>query len=90
MLKSITALCAALALTGCGSVPGRFDNRALCTLNCDRAFVGILFGTFGVTLELAADDARELRRMREQARDAEELVRVVQTESARRASGKGL
>jgi hypothetical protein len=76
-VKLSLILGACLALAGCGSVPGKYDNRALCTLNCDRAFVGVLFGGFGVTLELSSDDARELKRLREQARDAQELVRLM-------------
>lgn len=61
----LLSLCAAFA--GCASKPGRYDNRTLTTLTGDRAFVGVLVGSFGLTLELSADDARELRRLREAA-----------------------
>lgn len=71
----VLSLCAALA--GCGSTPGRFDNVLVTTLSGDRAFVSSLYGPIGITAELRADDARELKRMREQSRDAEELVRML-------------
>ncbi len=56
--KRFVALAAAalLVLPGCAAVPGKFDNRVLHTMPCDRAFVGILFGDFGITLELSAKD----------------------------------
>lgn len=57
----------AVLSTGCGSVPGRFDNRILVSLTEDRAFTGVLFGSIGFTLEHSADDARELKRLRERA-----------------------
>jgi hypothetical protein len=70
-MKTILALCAALALTGCGSVPGRFDNLIVVSLDGDRAFVSSLYGPLGITAELRAADARELLAMREKARAAE-------------------
>ena len=69
-MKLIT-LCACLALTGCGSVPGRFDNLLTVSMSGDRAFVTSLYGPIGVTAELRAADARELLAMREKARAAE-------------------
>lgn len=63
-MKTIFALAACAALTACASAPGKYDNAVLCTLNCDRAFVAVLLGSFGATLELRQQDARELARMR--------------------------
>lgn len=64
MLKTAITLCAALALTGCGSVPGRFDNLIVVSLAGDRAFVSSLYGPIGITAELRGADARELARLR--------------------------
>lgn len=71
MLKTILALAACAALTGCGSVPGRFDNLLTVSLSGDRAFVTSLYGPIGITAELRAADAREILAMREKARAAE-------------------
>lgn len=59
------ALCAALA--GC-STTGRFDNLITVSLTGDRAFVSSLYGPIGITAELRASDARELRAMAAKAR----------------------
>ena len=75
-MKYVTlALCA--ALTGCGSTPGRFDNLIVMSLTGDRAFVSSLYGPIGITAELRKEDAAELKRMREQSRDAEEMLRIL-------------
>jgi hypothetical protein len=76
MKRTLVTLCAALALAGCGSTPGRFDNVLVMSITGDRAFVSSLYGPVGITAELRAEDARELKRLREQARDAEELARM--------------
>lgn len=77
MLKHILIILAACAaLAGCSSTPGRFDNVLVTTLAGDRAFISSLYGPVGITAELRAEDARELKRLREQARDAEELARM--------------
>ncbi len=75
-MKTILALAACAAFAGCASKPGRFDNVLVMTLSGDRAFVSSLYGPVGITAELRAEDARELKRMREQSRDAEELLRM--------------
>jgi hypothetical protein len=72
-MKVIATLAACAALTGCAT--GRFDNLITVSLTGDRAFVASLYGPVGVTAELRKEDAAELKRMREQARDAEELLR---------------
>jgi hypothetical protein len=77
MKTTILALAACAALAGCGSVPGRFDNVLTVSLTGDRAFISSLYGPVGITAELRKEDAAELKRMREQARDAEELVRLM-------------
>lgn len=66
-MKLIATLAACAALTACGSVPGRFDNVLVTTLDGDRAFVSSLYGPVGLTAELRAEDARELKRLREAA-----------------------
>ena len=69
----LATLC--VALTGCAT--GRFDNLITVSLTGDRAFVASTYGPVGITAELRKEDAAELKRMREQARDAEELVRLM-------------
>jgi hypothetical protein len=88
-MKILIPLCAALALTACGSTPGRFDNLLLTSLQGDRAFVASTYGPVGITAELRAEDAREIKRMREAARDAGELMRLVQADAARKAAAAG-
>ncbi len=56
--RVVVLVAAAVALlSGCSTVPGRFDNRVVRTLAGDRAFVNILFGPLGVTLEVSERDA---------------------------------
>lgn len=69
-MKTILTLAACAALTGCGSVPGRFDNLLTVSLSGDRAFVTSLYGPFGITAELRSADARELAKLRAAATPA--------------------
>ena len=73
--RSLFAAAACAALAGC-STTGKLDNVLLTTLAGDRAFVASLYGPLGITAELRADDARELRAMREKARMMDLLVRA--------------
>jgi hypothetical protein len=66
-MKLIVTLAACAALSACSSVPGKFDNVLVTTLSGDRAFVSSLYGPVGITAELRAEDARELKRLRELA-----------------------
>lgn len=66
MKRTLATLCATAALAGCSTV-GKFDNVLVTTLSGDRAFVSSLYGPIGITAELRADDARELKTMREKA-----------------------
>lgn len=67
MKRIIATLCIALCtLCGCSTV-GKFDNLITVSLTGDRAFATSLYGPIGITAELRADDARELRTMREKA-----------------------
>jgi hypothetical protein len=75
-MRALCTIFCLLACAGCASKPGRFDNLIVMSLSGDRAFVSSLYGPVGITAELRADDARELKRMREQSRDAEELLRI--------------
>ncbi len=60
--RVVVLVAAAVALlSGCSTVPGRFDNRIVRTLAGDRAFVNVLFGPVGVTLEVSAQDASVLQ-----------------------------
>lgn len=67
------ALCA--ALSGCSTV-GKLDNLLLVSLTGDRAFVGSMYGPLGITAELRADDARELRTMAAKARMGDIMMGV--------------
>jgi hypothetical protein len=60
------AILVCVALTGC-STAGKFDNVLVTTLNGDRAFVASMYGPFGLTAELRAQDARELDLMKRKA-----------------------
>jgi hypothetical protein len=75
-MKTLVTLCACMLVTAC-STTGKLDNVLLTTLSGDRAFVASLYGGLGITAELRQADARELQRMREAARNAEELVRLM-------------
>jgi len=77
LLLILSGIVGCTLLTGCSSTPGRFDNLIVVSLAGDRAFVSSLYGPIGITAELRADDARELKRMREQSRDAEEMLRIL-------------
>lgn len=74
-MKTIATLCAAAALAGC-STTGKLDNLITVSLTGDRAFATSLYGPIGITAELRADDARELKTMREKARMLDLLVRA--------------
>ncbi len=65
-MKTLATLCAAAALAGC-STAGKLDNLITVSLTGDRAFATSLYGPIGITAELRADDARELKTMREKA-----------------------
>lgn len=80
-MKLIPVILAAL-LTGCSSLKGTFENRITTTLTGDRAFVTSLYGLVGITAELSPEDARELRRITEQSRAYEQIVRAFQGQKA--------
>ena len=75
-MKSLLTLGACMFVAGC-STTGKLDNLLVVSLTGDRAFVASMYGPIGITAELREADARELKRMREQSRDAEELVRLM-------------
>lgn len=72
------SLVAGLLLGGCAA--STFENRLLRTVSGDRLFAGSLYGPFGLTAELSPDDAKELHRLIEQSRMAEEMVRAMQAQ----------
>lgn len=65
-MKFIALAAACAALAGC-STTGKFDNILVTTLNGDRAFIASMYGPFGLTAELRAQDARELELMKRKA-----------------------
>lgn len=87
MLRSI-ALAVCLPLCGCSSLKGTFENRITTTMTGDRAFVTSLYGPLGITAELSPEDAAEIRRMRESARQAEQLMLVMRLEAANQKEPK--
>ena len=77
----ILAICA--LFSGCSSLHGAFENRITTTLSGDRAFVASLYGPFGITAELSAEDAQELRRMHEAAKQAETLMIILRLQQTK-------
>lgn len=61
---------AAALLAGCGTLDGKLQNVLVMSLSGDRAFVNSLYGPVGISSELRADDAAELRRLRAPAKAA--------------------
>lgn len=57
------AVLAAVALAGCGTLQGKFENALTFTLTGDRVFVTSLYGPIGITSELREADAAALRRL---------------------------
>lgn len=55
MLK-ILSLVAILALTGCATKPAFLDNRVVCTVSKDKAFVVSQWGLVGISAEIAKQD----------------------------------
>ncbi len=45
------------SLSGCGTSPKWLDNRLVCTLNRDGAFVVSRYGPLGIASTVAAEDA---------------------------------
>lgn len=60
----VLAAAATLAIGGCGSLDGKLQNVLTTSLTGDRAFLNSLYGPIGITSELRAEDAAELRRLR--------------------------
>ena len=57
-MKNYLVLTAASILSACGSLPtGLLDNRALCTIAGDKAYVTSLYGPVGITSLLNSADA---------------------------------
>jgi len=63
-VKRPTILAAAALLAGCGTLDGKLQNVLTTSLTGDRAFLSSLYGPIGITSELRAEDAAELRRLR--------------------------
>lgn len=85
-LRLLLIAAAGLALAGCGST-GKFDNLITLSLTGDRAFVSSLYGPVGITAELRAADAQELKRMAEAARMAEQMALVLRLQAAQPPKG---
>ena len=54
-----------LALSGCASLKGQFENVLVLSLPGDRLFVNSTYfgGLFGITAEIREADAAEIRRL---------------------------
>lgn len=59
-MKTSLTILALLALSGCGTLDGKLQNRITHTLDCKRAFVASLWGPVGVTSEIDKADVDEL------------------------------
>lgn len=59
----VLAAAATLAIGGCGTLQGKFENALTFTLTGDRVFVTSLYGPVGITTELREADAAALRRL---------------------------
>lgn len=80
------SLAAGLLLGGC-STAGKFDNLIVRSLQGDRAFAASTYGPFGLTSELRAEDAAELQRTAEAARQAEQLMLIMRLQAAQPPKG---
>lgn len=72
-MRAITVILAAALLAGCGTLDmldGKFQNVLVLSISGDRAFVNSLYGPIGISSELRAEDAAELRRLRAPAKAA--------------------
>jgi len=56
MSKRIVIVLCALALAGCSTLQGRFENRAVCTSAQDKAYVISLWGLFGIASQISEKD----------------------------------
>lgn len=59
-MKLLLIFTAALALTGCSSLPKAFANRVACTADGKKAVVASMYGPIGVASYVDADDAAAL------------------------------
>jgi len=56
-MKTIAIALVSVALTGCGSMKGQFENRASCTLDGKQMLVASMYGPIGVASKISAADA---------------------------------
>jgi hypothetical protein len=61
-MKRLFILCAAIGLSGCGSMSQTFANRISCTADGQRAIVASMYGPLGVASLVDAADAAVLCR----------------------------
>jgi hypothetical protein len=61
-MKPLLILCAAIGLSGCGSLSTTFANRVSCTADGQRAIVSSMYGPLGVASLVDLADAAVLCR----------------------------
>jgi hypothetical protein len=59
-MKCFVVLVMAALLSGCGSLKGQFENRAVCTVAKDQALTVSMYGPIGIASKLAEQDAAVL------------------------------
>ena len=55
-MKSLLIALAALALSGCGTLDGKLDNRVVCTAAKDKLFGVSMWGPVGIASVFAEQD----------------------------------
>ena len=57
IFQKFNLLALVVLLAGCGTTPATFDNRAMCTLAKDSAYVVSMYGPIGLSSKVNGRDA---------------------------------
>lgn len=60
MVKYLFIIALLLSQIGCANITKQLDNRVVCTASNDTAYVVSLWGAFGISTTLNAEDAKKL------------------------------
>lgn len=56
-MKTLLILAVTLCLTGCSSLKGTFENRAVCTVSGSQMMTVSLYGPIGIASKISAEDS---------------------------------